>query len=299
MSSRPTTIAEYIEAFTDFRDGLRSDEPSVDGLSAEDRAVVQRWTGHLETLEGVDSLPSLPSATALLDRATAVLDDWRRQDLAATVEEHLQRTVSPQANVTTNPVPSDVRAPWDLLATAHGLALRILVDADSPALTDAFERRAHDIAALFGGFPAEQTMVLVAINGTDHAVTVTRPDVSLAYETPSGEQQPPRPFGPVESLVSTCQRFFDESIVEFDAPPAPSAATIPDLVHVVEPRMLASEAVRRIAAAGQRAQIEEKTRGYGLVGEEHEDGLAALIGAAMDRPLDDYDARLARLGSAA
>lgn len=300
MTDRPKTIDEFVEVYSDYLDGLRDDVPSTDGLSAQERAVAEGWLTNLRSLEGVDPLVSLPSPESLLTRAEVVRRQWFREDLAEDLRVTLRSLGWQDAHVAVNDRSVSTATSWDLLVSVKGVLLRIVVAMGEATVAEAFDHHVQDIAGIFGAFPAETAVVLVAMDGEPaEAAIVDRTHVSVAFVSPSGEHVPPRLDGIVGSPAQMCHRFLEGTILEFDEPPTPAVASIPELVELISTETVAEEAVQRVLDAGRRARIAEKSSGYGTVGDAQAAALARLVGRATERRLDDIDDELAAVDDAA
>lgn len=300
MAERPTTIDEFVEAYSDYLDELRNDAPSTDDLSVQDRAVAEGWLASLRSLEGVDPLVSLPSPESLLIRADVVRRRWFREDLADELRVTLRSSGWPDAHVIVNERETSSATGWDLLVTVEGVLLRIVVAMGDGTPAEAFDRHVQEIAAIFGAFPAETAVMLVAANDEIvEAVIVDRAHVTAAFESPSGEYVPPRLDGIAGSPDQMCRRFLEGTILEFDEPPTPAVASIPELVELISPDAVATQAMEKVSEAGRRARIVEKSSGYGALGEAQTVALARLVGRAAKGRLDDIDSELATVGDAA
>lgn len=285
MSPKNDLLA-FQEAYLDYREGLRTDPPSLEGLPPSVARLAKRWIAFLRASAGIDPYASRPSTAEVL-AAVQAKQGLEGPGLVDALETGLQQRIDRSASVVIDAASllAGFASRW--IVRARGLRLRVVVEPRGTRLHTTFEKHAPAIAAIFGSFP-ETFAVLVATDGPDAMGTVVgRYDIVRAIEAPSGREAPPRIRRAIVDPVTACCEFID-SAIPLPAPFAYVPLALPgDVAGLLDLASIAAAAIRDAHAAGERAQIGAKRAALSELSVTEGAGIAALIAAASRGELKD------------
>lgn len=289
-------VDELLDAYFDFLEGV-GEEPSLDHLTAEQRAEAEQLISSLKAAQGIDPEASRPSLAALMARAGPRQEVTRQEvtspeSLGAEMQGSLRRSADARARVVGDAAAQAAGLASALVVYARGLRIRVLVVAgEGVDVEAAYGARVPAIAAVFGAFPDTNAVLLTTVDLTPLGVIVDRDDIVTAIETPSGRARPPRLSRPVLDSTEACTRYLIEAMPAFEpfehlaSRHAATSVDVVDVDHVIE------AAVEEVATSGARARLASKKEAWRAIGRVEGVFIARVLRGALSGEFDETSFR--------
>ena len=296
MNSNAEILDHFRDEYLSYLEGDRDEPPALDDLPDAVRRTAEAFVESITAARGVDPYASRPSIEQLLAAHSSASQTVA--GFGEVLQTHLRSSIDPYAAVTPDVAADALGLDSDLVIRARGMGLRMVRASSSARLDSALPTQADGIAALFAAFP-DTDAVLYATSGREPlGVVVDRGDVYPAIETPSGEHRDPRLRRSITDAKSACEMWLRDIIPEFEPV---SVDPTPATESVLNPYLLAANAVGEVSEAGARARIEAKRATWGAFGNQEAQLLASIIEEAQSGRLSPelYEARLDEIVGAA
>jgi hypothetical protein len=288
-------VDELLDAYFDFVEGV-GEEPSLDHLTAEQRAEAGRLISSLKAAQGIDPEASRPSLAALMARAGTRQEVTRQEvtppeSLGAEMQAALRQSADVRARVVSDVAAQAAGLASALVVYARGLRIRVLVAGEGADVEAAYGARVPAIAAVFGAFPDTNAVLLTTVDLTPLGVIVDRDDIVTAIETPSGRARPPRISRPVLDSTEACVRYLIEAMPAFEpfehlaSRHAATSVDVVDVDHVIE------AAIEEVATSGARARLASKKEAWRAIGRAEGVFIAGVLRGALGGEFDETSFR--------
>ena len=279
MNSDHDDLSQFQDAYLDYLEGERDEPPALEDLPEDQRRAAKAFIDSITAARGVDPYASRPSIEQLLESRPQTSD--RISKLGESLQDHLRLTVDPGALVTSDAASTADGLASALVIQARGMRIRVVPEANSTDLDNAFPKRAEEIAKVFGAFPDSHAVLYTTTVQRPLAVVVDRGDVHGAIETPSGVRRAPRLRRPIADAGMACELWLKGMIPEFQplSTDLLESAAAPE--SALDPYHLASEVVNDVSTAGARAKIKAKQDTWRNFGDQEAQYLATIVQEAQ------------------
>lgn len=277
MTSDHDDLSKFQDAYLDYLEDARTEAPTLDDLSEEQRRAAEAFIRSITAARGIDPHASRPSIEQLLRSRTS--DPAR--ELGEALQDHLRLTVDSKALVKPDAASAAVGLASTLVIQARGMRMRVVEEANSPNLDDALANRAEDIAKVFSAFPDSHAVLYTTAAQGAHGVVLDRSDVHGAIETPLGERRAPRLRRSIATATTACEVWLKGIVPDFEplSTELLGPASAPELA--LDPLHLANKVVSEVSLAGFRARIEAKRTTWRVFGDVEAQRLAAIVQEAQ------------------
>lgn len=301
MTSDP--VDAVIAAYIDFLDG-GAEEPVLDHLAPDERALVEELIASLGAGRGMDPFRPRPTLGALLSGTE--FEGW----LSSPATSDLLSIESIRTDVV-QVLGSGIILSADGAAEVEGLLshgvltvgttrLRIQLRADLRESTELADLDpAVTAGAIFGRFPDTVGVIVVLGDAARSSVAIGPFDVDECIGAPDGILRPPRVHRPVLPLCDVLRTYLSEVAPDLSATSPTVAPEQLDLTDYA--RAAATSAIGDIAAEGSKARTPAKTSTWSAMNGAEIDALTSLTVsvASGELTLDDLESELERLVSTA
>ncbi|MDF1596175.1 MAG: hypothetical protein P1T08_08765 [Acidimicrobiia bacterium] len=268
-------VDEVLDAYLDFLEH-GGDEPSLDHLTATQRAEAERLIASLKAGRGIDPQASRPSIAALLAHEPARMPAGDIADVVGRLEADLHDELNEGCDVVPDIAARASGIDSDLIITCRGHRLRGMLEPADSELNELTPRRISAAAAIFGAF-GETAGILLMTKPPMVGVIIERSDLEAAFEVPSGQSRPPRIARPIAAAAVACAAFINELAPSFTALDADLIRSFDVGSDAIDVPAIVRSSVLAVAAQGARAQITEKRMAWSDLGDTETTGLARLI----------------------